>query len=572
MPPWKTPSNTRRSDTLPVVTSGMRRERWFFVALTLVSLGILLAGFRTYLFVCDDAFITFRYASNSMLGHGYVWNAPPFRAVEGYTSFLWLVLLDITWRLTGVEPPHAVLGWSLACALGQLALVIAFARRLAEHTSFRRERLWLATLVVLGTLTNRTFLVWTSSGLETPLFSLFALGFVYVALGRALDAGRLFWLSALATGLALCRPDGVLFVLATLALGLLLARTRALSPWRVIMAGAPLALVAAHFAWRRSFYGFFWPNSYYAKHVAPWPAAGVMYLTSFTVEYALYAFWALVVLAGLQALRSRLPARLVRALVANDVDTLRTALVVLTVIAHVAYYTFVIGGDHFEYRIYAPWIVLIWLSFVHLARQVGWSGRTTVVTLSSTLVFSLAIPWYHYVVTRSVTERGHSFVALAPTVAAEPVHSYLRVFDGLQEYLAARMIGSRHHAHRIFSESYQAGRFPSRTRGERVHGENPVLIQSAVGVPGWVLPHVAILDRLGLNDVVVARLPPVSRDPDARRMGHDRVAPAAYVDCFAPNVRILDGGHITIDARLQPLRDADIVACEGLWWHKVSAR
>jgi arabinofuranosyltransferase len=80
------------------------------LALLVISLATVVAvycGWRLFWFLTDDAFIAFRYISNGHLGHGYVWNAPPFRPVEGYTSFLWVVLLDVVWRISGVEPPAA---------------------------------------------------------------------------------------------------------------------------------------------------------------------------------------------------------------------------------------------------------------------------------------------------------------------------------------------------------------------------------------------------------------------------------------------------------------------------------
>ena len=80
------------------------------LALVVISLATVVAvyfGWRLFWFLTDDAFIAFRYISNSHLGYGYVWNAPPFRPVEGYTSFLWVVLLDVVWRVSGVEPPAA---------------------------------------------------------------------------------------------------------------------------------------------------------------------------------------------------------------------------------------------------------------------------------------------------------------------------------------------------------------------------------------------------------------------------------------------------------------------------------
>jgi arabinofuranosyltransferase len=62
--------------------------------LLLAALGLYL-GWRVFWFLTDDAYIAFRYISTSRLGYGYVWNPPPFKPVEGYTSFLWVFLLDL---------------------------------------------------------------------------------------------------------------------------------------------------------------------------------------------------------------------------------------------------------------------------------------------------------------------------------------------------------------------------------------------------------------------------------------------------------------------------------------------
>ena len=60
--------------------------------LLLCSIEILFVAHAWYLrCVAEDAFITFRFAENLALGHGFVWNIgePP---VEGFTNFLWVVL------------------------------------------------------------------------------------------------------------------------------------------------------------------------------------------------------------------------------------------------------------------------------------------------------------------------------------------------------------------------------------------------------------------------------------------------------------------------------------------------
>jgi arabinofuranosyltransferase len=74
------------------------------VALLLVALAAWL-GWSEFRFLTDDAYITFRFAYNHLEGWGYSWNPAPFRPVEGYTSFLWLLLLEGVWWVTGYEPP-----------------------------------------------------------------------------------------------------------------------------------------------------------------------------------------------------------------------------------------------------------------------------------------------------------------------------------------------------------------------------------------------------------------------------------------------------------------------------------
>jgi len=153
----------------------------------------LYAGWRLFWFLTDDAYIAFRYISNSRLGYGYVWNAPPFKPVEGYTSFLWVALLDGVWRVTGIAPPEAANSISLAFAAGTLLLTAVLVWRMRLTPALERYRLALLALVLLGTLSNRTFLAWTSSGLETAMFNFWLTAWLFVAVGR--PAGGAGWLA-----------------------------------------------------------------------------------------------------------------------------------------------------------------------------------------------------------------------------------------------------------------------------------------------------------------------------------------------------------------------------------------
>ena len=65
------------------------------------------ANAHRYRFLSDDAFISFRYSRHWVEGLGLVWN--PGEAVEGYTNFLWVVIVAAGLRL-GVLPEALTLG------------------------------------------------------------------------------------------------------------------------------------------------------------------------------------------------------------------------------------------------------------------------------------------------------------------------------------------------------------------------------------------------------------------------------------------------------------------------------
>ncbi len=128
------------------------------ILIAVLAAGLLVAGHQLFWFLCDDAYIAFRYVSNSQYGHGYTWNAPPFLPVEGYTSFLWVVILDLAWTLTGWDPTVTANPLSLVCALAATALVGVWAWRLPLTGGLARARVGVLGAVLLGTVTNRTWL------------------------------------------------------------------------------------------------------------------------------------------------------------------------------------------------------------------------------------------------------------------------------------------------------------------------------------------------------------------------------------------------------------------------------
>ena len=75
-----------------------RGWRGFVLALTL---GLSLLHQLLFATVTEDAFVSFRYAQNIADGNGPVFN--PGERVEGYTNFLWLVLIALPRATFGVD-------------------------------------------------------------------------------------------------------------------------------------------------------------------------------------------------------------------------------------------------------------------------------------------------------------------------------------------------------------------------------------------------------------------------------------------------------------------------------------
>jgi arabinofuranosyltransferase len=521
-----------------------RRSTRYYALLTLLillaGLGLYL-GWRLFWFLTDDAYIAFRYISNSQLGYGYVWNAPPFKPVEGYTSFLWVVLLDVIWRVTGIEPPDSANVVSLIFAGGTLLIISAMVLRLRLAPALERYRLAFLALVLIGTLTNRTFLAWTSSGLETAMFNFWLTAWVFVAISLPPDnLGRLSLLAGLAALMEMTRPDGLLFIAATITL-------IAIDFWNrlrrekfqasQLIAFVPFLFSALHLIWRRLMYGAWLPNTYAAKYTGPWPESGVRYLLSFIIEYSLWFWLALAGLFCLLALRRLQPLALVRRWLNERPQSELTQIIVVGALAaHFAYYTFIIGGDHFEYRVYSQLVPLLLVSFVWLVNALAMRPALALSLTILSLAAALPIPWTHWALSQQRTTRLESWIMRVPVAPHFPglLRPYVQVFDDLQDWLIQRAVGVRHQEHKIFSQ-YQASLSPTRAAGLLLSPEaQAVRAEGTVGVVSWVLPTIAIVDASGLDDSIVAHNP---HDPNGPRlMAHDRIPPEGYLECFQPNV------------------------------------
>ncbi|MCA8964847.1 MAG: hypothetical protein KDC48_08165 [Planctomycetes bacterium] len=477
-----------------------RSWRWL-VPFGLGAVALCVGWWQTR-FLCDDAFIAFRYVGNAHDGHGLVWNTAPFAPVEGYSCFLWVLVLWGVWSISGIAPPDSANALALLCSLGTLLLLSRRLLRPREDGGGEPASVSLAAIAVLGAATNATFVTWSSSGLETAMFGLFAVGWTLAATDVHRESGRRPWL-AVATWAALAqltRPDGALLILATLVLAAHAWATRRARLGALLVGLTPLFAPGAHLLWRRWFYGEWLPNTYYAKVVAAWPESGLRYLYCFAVEHGVWLWLLLIVLWVLVA---AVRGASLRALFGRGFGAV---VVVGTWSGYVGYYGMVVGGDHFAWRPFAHLLPLMFLSTCWLASAIGWRTRTALPLLAVFAVLANGFGWWFE---RKIEGREKDGFVRASTRLPAPLAGWFSTYDRCRAWLRLHYVALPRGLHAVTSRDLLR-LLPERRAGQVAglgRGERGVYRTVAAGVVSWALADIAIIDAVGLNDWIVARHP-----------------------------------------------------------------
>ncbi len=305
----------------------------------LLATAVLVPHALRFDFVNDDAYISFRYAKN-LAQHGQlVFN--PGERVEGFTNFLWTVLLAGVMKL-GVSPVLSSRFFGMMFAIGTLAVLVRLSLRLNKE----RPSPWHA-VAPLALAATPAFACWVSGGLETQMFtflSLLAFDRLLQEIDHGTGAHSALWF-ALA---AMTRPEGMFFfgLAAIYRVGFNLIRDRRIRPqaheasW-VLLFGA---LFTPYFVWRWRYYGWVFPNTFYVKSSGGTWALGFYYLRRFAEDSAGF-FWIPFIVLGW-------PRRLDRA---------RRAIFGLSAFVAIAFAIYVgkVGGDFMGlYRFVLPVVPL----------------------------------------------------------------------------------------------------------------------------------------------------------------------------------------------------------------------
>ena len=470
------------------------------VLIAAVTVGLLVHA-RAWAFLCDDAFISFRYADNLAQHGSLAFNVhidPPER-VEGYTNFLWVVVLGLGASF-GLAPPTLAPLLTMLGAAATLAMVtwlVLVARRRFGSGAQPLSAVDLIPAAIL--VAQPELVVWAHSGLETSTAAALVVG----SMAAWLD-GRLRLSAGLAAAAILTRPDAALPI-ATCGLTWLVVvggpalhedRAKAVSsiPWRrLAVAGAVFVVpVVAHLLWRRAYYGSWVPNTWAVKRFGRLlrDTNGAAYVQAW---WDATQPWLLGVALPLWRPRHLLLAAPAAAVVA---------------------YGWWVGGDFMAYsRFYVVPTVLVaglwgWLlaDAVAIVRR-RWSRRAPV---AQSAAVALALVW--------VTVSGSR---------ARTRHAADEAEDG---WLDGRWEGV-HTMDRFAQTGLAAGAWMR----EHVPPQTLITVGAAGAVP--YASGLQIVDAFGLVDPNIAHLPGIKPDTrDKARPGHQIWAPVKYIKSRDPDL------------------------------------
>jgi hypothetical protein len=496
-------------------------ERWLRLSLVLGLIGLGLYTAYEHATCFDDAYITLRYAENFVDGHGLVYNAGEY--VEGYTNFLWTILLALFIWITPVEAPLlAVVGSMIAFAIN-LAVVWRISLKIAPpfHPRAFAFPISVALLAVQNTFTD-----YGTTGLETAFASLLVNLGVLALITRD-DAKHTFWAGLCWILATLNRPDHALFyaVGSAVVLGVWIGPT-----WRARKSGlraiwregvkpmatyaAPFLIWLAYAAWKLWYYGELLPNTYYAKSAyMTYYSQGVIYALAFHVSSHLWIV--LVMLVALWPWRgpTNIPGR-------------RFAVYVIPSVLLYEFYVIRVGGDFMEGRFYVTLIPLILLAGEQLVHE--FSLRRAQRKALKAQLRSKSEP--EQPPTRNPLAVGSLLLAALMATTAFGVRliparkSYWHLTDESTYYPITKWspIVIDHPNYRI---GVVLGNIEAGLDAQGIAEEDrPILASGAIGLIGYY-SRMTLIDRLGLTDATVAHQEIERRG----RPGHEKWATSQYL-------------------------------------------
>jgi len=472
----------------------------------------------------DDAYVTLRTVDNIVHGYGPIWN--PGERVQAYTHPLWMMALSIVYFFTrDAFMPSMFLGIVLS------AIAVGWgASRIGGKPGF-------ATLFIVLAVMSRSFVDYSTSGLENPLSHLIIVLLYAKYLEYDGSTEQLTWVILLAALLMLNRLDLAL-VAAPPVLDLLRRE-----PWRrvvrpLLVGTSPLVLWEL---FSLVYYGSLVPNTALAKldngleASLLWRQGGVYLLHQIEFDPLSLAVMAAALTIGATQVRRR-P---------------QFAVLAVGVFLYLVYVCKV-GGDFMAGRFFsAPYIasvaiVIAFVKHLHASRRPVEHAATS---------------------ERSEVLWGAGLVVAVGCLAETPGPSAgdLAALIGPSGIVDERQFwGLGHHLMGIQAEG-KAPYHGVTHDGRHVRkSKERIVVRQAVGAFGYHAgPDVYIVDRYALGDPFLARMP-VAKVSAYARPGHNpRFAPPGYIESLhSGEYRLLDPSLEELWAKVRLVHSGPLFTAE----------
>ncbi len=371
---------------------------------------LVIASLTVYTFrnhnLVDDAFISFRYAENLVEGHGLVWNAG--ERVEGYSNFLWVMLIALGMKL-GFRPESFTFFLSIPIFIAFLLLTCRLAFKLLKN------RTW-ALFILLWIGFNPSISAFATSGMETPLQLLLFIAvadLLVTCISTGWTARRNLTLSILLGLAVLLRPDSALLVA---LVGLVyLQSNRPLNLKNILPLIIPFAiLVIPYLTWKVVYYGSIFPNSFNAKvRDLAGIGYGLRYVYLFLICHLLAPFGILALWRG-------------NALFRNNRTTGYFGLFTLVWVI----YTRSVGGDFMVFRFLAPVMPFLLIVISAILRESVRSRKTLAALVLALLLGNLNS---HLVMGNVVNCYGIESICSLRSHLESPSQNWIGIGDKLGE-------------------------------------------------------------------------------------------------------------------------------------------
>jgi arabinofuranosyltransferase len=331
----------------------------------------------------DDANIYFVYMKNLANGYGFVWNVGDEK-VEGFTSLFWTLIGAGIYKISPANFAYLLAALLFGFTFLTINISLGLIRKLNKSVS----TISFEDIIVLSfLLLPLGFVEWNVLSLmETGLWT-FLLTSMVVLLCNIYMNGRdinRFILLGLIIAINLTRPESILikfvFILILLSINVNVKGWKKALYRSFLPLSVHLATIAVIIKWRLSYFGYAFPNTYYAKvshSIKDNAVAGFNYAFIFFYNYPINVFILMMLLFFSGKILVKVKDRTTLA-IQEKVHLILTAFILVALAMPM-----LTGGDHFKYNRFYQMLLPVF--FLAICNKYCWDHYIKISISSSRL-------------------------------------------------------------------------------------------------------------------------------------------------------------------------------------------